>query len=480
MLYDLLIESVEKYPERVAVCDEKREITYTNLLLESQCIALELYKKRYIVQSNVGIILEKSIWYIEAIFGTLACNMSYVPLNTNLPEAKLDYIIKRANIQTVITDRKHLSIVKNKVDVIILDDIFNEKPDGDGIELPSILRYKENIAYILFTSGSTGQPKGIEISHRASLAFINWAKTIIKAGSDDVFASHAPFYFDLSIFDIFVSISVGAKLVICPRSISAFPRSLINFIIENKVSIWYSVPSIIIQMSKVPGFENVKLKTLIYAGESMPVKFVEKIYKLTNNRVAIYNFYGPTETNVISFHKIEEEDFALLEIPIGISCPYANIEIRKEECVCAQVGEVGELVVKTESLMTGYCGDQRLLQETYYHTGDIVKLLEGDVYEFVGRIDNMVKLNGYRIELEEIENTIRRFPNINNCIVHVQHEKDMDVLCCTYDSDIELDEKELHRFLLDRLEEYKIPTRFLHSTQLKINENGKIDRNRVR
>lgn len=473
MLHHLLLESAKRFPDNIAVCDEFNEITYGELLRKSQSISLILREKYDADQNCVGILLEKSIQYVESIFGILQAGMTYVPLNTNLPKDKLKYILENTNIKVVITDKKHSDTIGNMSDTIVLDNLFLEYVSGLGQSSQPISTNMEDIAYILYTSGSTGIPKGIKISHRASLTFVHWAKELISASSNDVFASHAPFHFDLSIFDIFVSIAVGACLIICPKSVSSFPKTLVNFILEKKITIWYSVPSIIVQMSKTINFKQIHaLRVLIYAGESMPVKFVKSIRQALSN-TKMYNFYGPTETNVITFYAITEKDDDALEIPIGTACPYASIEIRDENGTLSDMGKIGELIVVTESLMTGYYGQEEFSPSMQYSTGDLVKIVGNNTFEYVGRIDNMVKVNGYRVELEEIENTIKRYPNINNCIVQVQNEDDKDILCCRYSTDISINKNELMEFLCQNMEEYKIPTRYFHSDTIKTNERGK-------
>jgi amino acid adenylation domain-containing protein len=378
----------------------------------------------------------------------------YVPLDPNAPDARLAYIIDNCGIRCLLTSTAKANAVasissqaKSLTTAVLTDSNAEVATIGNlkvvswktvlshpDITLPDNLSVETDLAYILYTSGSTGTPKGVMITHLNCLTFIRWVCDTFAPVSNDKFSNHAPLHFDLSTLDIFTAMMVGATVYPVPETLSPFPVRLADWINENQISIWYSVPSILSMMVLHGMLERHKFETLriiFFAGEVFPVKYLRELMKLIP-RPAYYNLYGPTETNVITYYKVPQlpED-RTKPIPIGISC--ANMEVfalGDDGSVVTEIGKEGELMGRGSCVAMGYWGDpektnkgfvinpvQKNFQEKIYRTGDIVTLDSDGNYIYVGRHDHMIKSRGYRIEIGDIEAAIYSHPDIKEAAV---------------------------------------------------------------
>lgn len=465
ILYERFICACESFPNNVAVREGKIAHTYKELLENVNRISKLINSVRDGHTGNICVYMNKSFDCVATIFAIYKCNCTFVPIDKGMPISKIEYIINDAEALLVISDTNNCTQTTiswmnlTSGSIIISENKF-------------LRNYHDNeVAYILYTSGTTGEPKGIEITHMAADTFVSWAKEQVEVKQVDIFASHAPFSFDLSVFDIYCALFSGAELVLMQRGINAFVKSVKKYIDSNRISIWYSVPSIIIKLLEHDDGNTFKsLRVLIYAGEAMPYKYVNKLNSLYPD-LRVYNFYGPTETNVITYYEIDKNCKYTDEIPIGYPCPYAQVSIVKENGENAQIGEIGELCVITKSQMKGYRHKPSL--GDIYCTGDIVLRLDDNCFSFIGRKDNMVKVNGFRVELEEIESALENYTDIDSAIVRVQVEQDMDVLIAYYSSKFVIDQADLQSFLATQLQSYKLPTRFEKIDNIGFNDRGK-------
>lgn len=478
MIFSYLENSAKEYPDKIAVEDRKEQISYKKLYDAS--LSLGSYIDLNIDKNNkfIGILMDKSIDFIVAIFGILSTKRAYVPLDESLPTERLEYIVEDAKIDCIVTDKKHFNLAAKLCEKPILVDRNNIVISEDFTHVKAS---QDSIAYILYTSGSTGKPKGIMHTQNSAISFISWAKQYFGVKFSDVLSSHAPFHFDLSIFDVFVSISSGAKLCLLPKSISCFPVSLIKYIIDKKITIWYSVPYIIVDMfadREITSTELKNLRTIIYAGESMAIEKAKKIQEKLN-KVSLYNLYGPTETNVITYYKLSSETWERKDkqIPIGYNCPYSKIKIINDEGNECKVGEVGELCVKTDSLMLGYLGiDKNILIDGYYYTGDNAHIDENGLIIFNSRKDYMTKVNGFRVELGDIENNIRGYEKVRDCYAKIDRSKKRDKIVVVIEAENSLSTSSLEKYLRECLPNYMIPDEYIICEKLERNSRGKIVR----
>ena len=516
LLSHLLENSAKKTPGKTAIRAGKNSITYKDLNDASSRLASLLLQCGSKQGDLIPVYLDKSISAIMSIFAILKAGAAYIPLDTKSPLNRVQYILDNSNAKFLITESSKIPTISclhrqhpfSKVILVDNKNARNIEGQSDTVNITSFDPHDTSVtgsfvthrvsaetqAYVLYTSGSTGYPKGVVLSHRNALSFINWAYSYFGISDDDVFSSHAPLHFDLSIFDIFVSIKAGAEICLLPQSISSFPVSLGKFIETNNITTWYSVPSVLIDMLTHGNLSPLNLdhvRRIIYAGEPFPVKYLKEL--MTQIPEALYyNLYGPTETNVITFYQIDASIQEVNgDIPIGRACPYANIRVITEDGRIASEGEKGELLVNGDSLMIGYLNKPDLTSQTikqvylpneeaekYYFTGDIVEVLDGDNLRFVGRKDHMVKIKGFRVEIEEIEANLMRLDCIKECIVTaVERENYGSVLkAFVVLKEKGIDPMKIRTFLKDYVPQYMIPEEIRIVDSLKKNSRGKTER----
>jgi len=316
LLQEILIKSAKQYANNIAVICGDQYVTYKKLDEVSDKLAILLQENGVKRGDRVGIYINKSIPSIIGIYGILKAGAVYVPLDPSAPPSRLAYIIKDCGIKCLLTSTKMIERLIQESDVqkflglIVLTDslehpskIFSvkiipwenivDREQPSPFENPSI---ETDLAYILYTSGSTGVPKGVMISHLNSLTFINWAFEAINVSPQDNVSSHAPLHFDLSIFDIFVTFKGGATLVLVPEELSSFPFRLVDWIINRQISVWYSVPSVLSKLvlnGELERYTFPDLKSVIFAGEVFPPKYLRRLMTSIPH-AHYYNFYGPT------------------------------------------------------------------------------------------------------------------------------------------------------------------------------------------
>lgn len=508
LLHEMIINAKQLYPEKIAVESNESSITFEGLDRASTSLASYLLKQGIQKNDKTAVLLNKSIEMIAAFLGVLKSGACYIPIDTSAPNERISYILRDAQVNYIITDDKHIeqafAVKKEKMQIVLISDepkdekrnsiyVFDFlgaiKDKENSYPVPCIDIKEDDLAYILYTSGSTGEPKGVALSHKNAVCFVNWAYEYFGVTNQDILSSHAPFYFDLSVFDIYVSIKAGAKLCLLPPAVSAFPASLVSYVEEKKITVWYSVPSVIVQLFRYGNLEKGKLgrlRIIIYAGEAFPVLPLKSLMHILPN-ANFFNLYGPTETNVITYYPIKLSD-CNEEIPIGYACPYAKLWVITEEGYIAKTGEKGELIVQSESLMKGYINKDEVTKKVikevkvdglpngvYYHTGDIVKVVDEGQYQFVCRKDHMVKIKGFRVELEEIESVLRKHPLIKECLVKQIVDEKIDPFLRAYViSDIS--PKEIIRFVKKYLPEYMIPYDIRYVQEFTYTDRGKINR----
>jgi amino acid adenylation domain-containing protein len=284
-----------------------------------------------------------------------------------------------------------------------------------------------SLAYILYTSGSTGVPKGVQQTHASALAFASWAAEEFAVSSDDRLSCHAPLHFDLTTFDLFVPALTGACVVLVPEELVIFPAEVFSLVESERITIWYSVPFALIQLLQHGrlGERRLSLREVIFAGERFPPAQLRELASALPG-VGLTNLFGPTETNVCTYHRLTPEDVASDEFcPIGLPCPYDTVVVVDEDGNEVAPGGVGELLVAGASVMEGYLGRPELNErvfitrtmdggraERFFRTGDLVTAPEAGPMRFHGRGDRQVKVRGFRVELDEIEAALANCPGV--------------------------------------------------------------------
>ena len=516
LLQHLLSASTEKFPDNIAVIFGEDSLSYKALDVITNKLANYLLYSGVKRGDRVGIYINKSIPSIVSIYGILKVGAVYVPLDPQAPLSRVSYIINNCDIEVVLTSSaKANALIKVHTNtkclnsMVITDSksvdmesttlnvtLWSEIEGSNHNHLPSISAIQNDLAYIIYTSGSTGNPKGVMISHLNSLTFVNWASKALGFTSKDIFSSHAPLHFDLSIFDIYVAAKSGATLVLVPETMSMFPPRLAQWIEKNKITVWYSVPSILSMMVmhgqlEKRNFSN--LRMVIYAGEVFPVKYLRKLMKVIPEP-EYYNLYGPTETNVITYYKTPQiPESQTIPVPIGKQCE--NIEafaVTKEGTIVTKPGEEGELMARGMCVAQGYWGDEDKTNKVFvknpfevhfedrmYKTGDLVTLDENGNYIFKGRIDHMIKSRGYRIEIGEIEAAIYGNEMIKEAAV-IAIPDDLITnrikAIVVLKEGIEMDAAGLRTYCAEKIPKYMVPESVEFREKLPKTSTGKVNK----
>ncbi|MGI8517429.1 MAG: amino acid adenylation domain-containing protein [Acidimicrobiia bacterium] len=509
-LHLLLEKSADEHPERTAVLDRERSVTYRDLDLGANRIAQMLRSNGVVPGDRVGIYLDKSLEAVMGIYGVLKAGGVYVPLDARAPVARLAYIAADCGIEVLISSGKQaqqiselkklgapLRMIVNVGEAAPADisgvDVLNFAASevSDRLNLPG---NGMDLAYILYTSGSTGDPKGVMLSHLNGLAFVRWGIAELGIGPEDRLSSHAPFHFDLSIFDLFAASGSGSAIVLVPTATSVFPVEIARFIRQNEISVWYSVPSILsllVQHGNLEDGDLPSLRAVVFAGEVFPSKFLAQLMKKLP-QASFHNWYGPTETNVCTAYPVDTvPDPGGSDIPIGKAITGVETLVVNEDGSSTTAGEEGELLVRGPTVMAGYWGDPaktaaKLVDDPehpaskLYKTGDLVVEEPDGNYRFRGRRDHQIKSRGYRIELGEIETALNAHPDVVECVVVAIPD---EVISNRIEAHVvltgEQETSRLIKWCAGRVPRYMIPESFRIATALPKTSTGKIDRQAV-
>ena len=508
-LHALLEESARRVPDKTAVDDPGRaSLTYGELDRLSDRLRDRLMHMGVRPGDRVGIYLRKSVDAVASIFGILKCGAAYIPVDPEAPPARCAYILDNCSVSAVVTQRSlesplgaELLSLGAKPPRLLLDD-----QGGDPVSLRTALARKDEsataperstihpggdaLAYILYTSGSTGRPKGVMLSHRNAVSFVDWCSSVLAPTEDDVFSSHAPLHFDLSILDVFTSLKHGATLILIGELLGKDPRRLAPLIADLGISVWYSTPSILnllAQYGRLDRYQYPALRAVLFAGEVFPVTQLRALRAFWPSPRYL-NLYGPTETNVCTSFELPPTTPAerTEPYPIGSSCWHVQCRVVDVEGHGVPPGTEGELVVSGDGVMEGYWNlpDQNLrafLTDAdgvrWYRTGDLV-VEDADGYIFHGRRDRMVKRRGYRIELAEIEVALAAHPAAREVAVVALSSPDAGVQIKAYLS-LRTDQRpsliELKQFCSERLPQYMVPDAFGMVDTLPRTSTDKID-----
>ncbi len=520
LLNHLLTESASHAPDKAAVIFGSASITYEGLERASNQLASILGQSGIEKGDRVGIYLGKSIESVVAAFGILKAGAVYVPLDPGTPASRVAYIVGNCGMKALVGTPKNVEILGRSLpapspirSVVLVEGEEDRSGAAAGLGGAETVRWKEvlrapagspretgviedDLAYILYTSGSTGEPKGVMISHRASLTFVDWTHACFGVLSTDRVSNHAPLHFDLSIFDIFTTIKAQATLLPVPETLAVFPVSLADFIEERRISIWYSVPSVLTRLvlHGNPGrYRFSSLRTILFAGEVFPVKYLRQLKDLVPH-AEYYNLYGPTETNVCTFYRVQDIPPSRVEpFPIGKACSNTEVfAVNAQDEICAR-GEIGELCARGPGLMKGYWGmpdktravlgphpaRSAFYRDNVYRTGDLVQEDENGDYIFLGRRDNMIKSRGYRIELGDIETALYGHPEVEEvAVIAIPDEQIGNLISALVvkRSASALNERDLEAFCSQRIPKYMIPGVIEFRSSLPKTSTGKVDR----
>lgn len=492
-IIDYFEATVAEFPEREAFVDQNRSINFKQLRNEARCVAAAVCNVHY-RKKPVAVFLDKSVSCIAAFLGVLYSGNFYTPLDTSMPETRIKKILKTLEPKVVITDKKHLACIQrltNNVSIIVYEDIMAKAIDDLAVDTVASKIIDTDIGYVLFTSGSTGNPKGVIISQRSILNYATWYAEQFNITSDDTLGNQAPLYFDLSIQDVYLPIITGCSTHLLPQNIFSFPAKLMQELCEKKVNIIMWSPSALCVVANLKGLRSrfiPDLRLVAFCGEVMPVKqlnFWRKAYP----DAAFVNLYGPTEACDACMYYIINREFDSSEaLPIGTPCKNTDIFVISESGSLIDSDDtetIGELCLRGSSLSYGYYANEQKTKESFvqnpfesaysekiYRTGDLVKWNTYGQLMYIGRKDFQIKRMGYRIELGEIETAASALDGVdaNACVYESVSER----IHLFYSGTAK--EEDIETGLSNAVPEYMIPSNIHHMAALPLNLNGKIDR----
>ncbi len=407
LLHDF-IQHCRHQPEQIAFSEGSRQISYAGLLNRIQSLSV-LFQPG----EAVAVLMDRGIDAATVILAIIHAGGCYIPLDNNNPSARLRRIIDDARPAAVVGHGQRPDWLPDSAAWLSIEKSLDERSRISPH--PPANTDQEAIAAILYTSGSTGQPKGVALSYRAVAHFSQWMAKTFALSSSDRIASLAPFHFDLSLFDLFSSLQQGAQVHFIPPMLSLAPSRLSQWLADQAITVWYTVPSLLSFLALKGNLTQTplpRLRCLLFAGEVFPTPALKKLAALLP-ATDFYNLYGPTETNVCCYWPVERRRLAENRaIPIGRPAAEAKLKI---------VPETQELWVDSDCNFSGYWHQGRLqpltLQDGYYPTGDRVSVNSEGEYCYHGRLDRMLKCSGFRVEPAEIEAAICRHPHVAQCAV---------------------------------------------------------------
>ena len=499
-LHELFEERVAMHGSATAViCEHDKTfntpaLTYAQLNAKANQVAHLLRASGIGPGDIVGMIVERSFSMMIGILGILKAGGAYLPIAPDNPPDRIRYLLQDAGVRVLLVQQKTAQLGSFEGKIINLEDPETYRGSEEN---PRSINQPGDLAYVIYTSGSTGRPKGVMVEHRSVVNRLHWMQSAYPIGPDDVLLQKTPYYFDVSVWELFWWAMADAKLCFLRPGGEKIPMVLLDTIRRQHVSVLHFVPSMLnVFLEYLDGRDAAtfaglaSLRRVFASGEALMPAHVRKFNGLLGDTTAakLTNLYGPTEATVdVTFFDCPTRgDFD--RIPIGRPIHNTRLHVIKDGRAAA-IGEAGELCIAGVGLARGYLNNPALTAEKFtgnplhpgeriYRTGDIARWLTDGNVEYLGREDHQVKIRGLRIELGEIENTIREFPGVADCVVTVKRYSESVVLIVAYLVErTQLDLPLLKNHLKERLPEYMVPSHFERIAEIPLTATGKADRN---
>ena len=489
---------VERHRHRTALAwSHTRVVTFDELDRLSDKAALFLIGQGVRKGDRVGIRLDKCTLAYSLILGCLKIGAPYFVVDPSNPPPRVKHILDKCQPTLLFSAKEAPIDLPGQLTIVVdREDEFAALGTVSGVFEPDTDLVGTDPAYIMFTSGSTGFPKGAVMSHANLLNFIEWARGEFSVTPEDIFTNVNPLYFDNSVFDFYASIMNGASLAPFDAATMKDPYAVLSRIDELHCTIYFSVPSLLIYfqtLKMITPAAFAHIRTIIFGGEGYPKTKLKEVYDCLHNRVEIVNVYGPTEcTCICSAYRVTEADFEDLDgyAPLGRPIPNFSFTVLTEDEQATATDEVGELCLGGPCVGLGYFDDPVLTQAAFrqnplqphyhdrlYRTGDLVRLSSKDGnFHFVGRRDSQIKHQGYRIELGEIEHALGRVSGVDEAVAMHTTRDGVSLIVAVIASRNGLSADTVRKSVVSMVPAYMVPGRIDVLVTLPKNDNGKIDR----
>lgn len=514
LLSHSLDRSSERAPERAAMRFGGRGLTYGDWLLRADALARALWEQGVRKGDRVGIYLNKCLESAIAIYGIWKAGGAYVPLDPLAPAARLAFVLNDCGIRHLVSHAAKADGVRALTGITPMQHVIGLEPGdglpGDCIPWSALARpagpppparlMEHDLAYVMYTSGSTGVPKGLMHTHYSGLSYARLSAHTYGVSASDRLANHSPLHFDMSTFEYFTGPLCGATTVIIPEGYTKLPASLAKLIDDERITIWYSVPYALVQLLLRGALEQRDLSSLRwvnFGGEPFPPKHLAGLMRrLPSARFS--NVYGPAEVNQCTYYHVpalsaeNESRLSEEQAPIGRAWDDTEVLVLGDDDVPVAGGDVGELVVRTPTMMRGYWGRPDLnakafyrrqafghYDDVFYRTGDLVREDGQGELHFLGRKDRQVKSRGHRVELDEIEIALSGHADVEECAAFVLADTDGSSSLCAaavLRPGATAGERDIAAHLQGVLPWYAVPARIALLEDFPRTGSGKIDR----
>jgi amino acid adenylation domain-containing protein len=490
-LHEQFSDQAARRPQAIAVLDGPERISYDALERRSNQLARELLDLGVREGGLVALCLDRSIDLLVAMLGVLRTGAAYVPIEPTYPPQRQEFIVADAGASVLITQERHLGLIDPRKTTVLCVDRDRARLDAQPDGSLRIAVDPDSLAYVIYTSGSTGQPKGVEICHRSVANLLAHMREHPGITENDVLANLTTPAFDLSVPDWHLPLTSGARLAIVPREATLDGVELADWLARTGATIVQATPTTW-QMLVEADWKGAEQLKIVCGGEALPRGLAEQ---LLQRGQALWHMYGPTETTVWSSTiRLGGKGSAPSEGPAPLGGPIANTSfyVMDANRQPVPIGVAGELYIGGDGVARGYHGRSELTSERFvedpfgldrterlYRTGDLVRWREGATLEFLGRIDQQVKLRGFRIELEEIEAVLGAHTTVAAAVATVREDSPGDRRLVAYVVAAEgqtLDQEQLRRALRGSLPPFMVPSIFVELVELPVTPNGKLDR----
>ncbi|MET3846944.1 amino acid adenylation domain-containing protein [Paenibacillus sp. OAE614] len=481
-LHVLFEEQVEKTPDHLALVHRQDSMSYRSLNQKANQLGRYLQECGVTANQVVGIMADRSIDMVTGILAILKAGGTYLPIDPSIPMDRMNYMLKDSGAKIVLT-QAHL-----KTEGLYCETVVDLSMPTDSYEDTNILSStgSQDLAYIMYTSGSTGNPKGVMIPHKGLLNYLWWAKKSYFKDEAYHCALYSSIAFDLTVTSLYLPLITGKTLFIYGGSDAAVV--LTEVLTDDRVGMLKITPShmkLLVELN----LESRNLKVLITGGEDLKRDLAERVHQQFNGEVTIYNEYGPTEATVGCM--IYEYDPSEQKASVSIGRPADNMGtyVLDEQLHPVVMGSIGELCISGEGLAKGYLNQPELTAEKFvanpfkpgekmYRSGDLARWLPDGTLEYMGRMDHQVKIRGYRIECGEIEAQLLKHESVNETLVMARESEDggSKYLCAYIVSETIVDVTEIRRHLEKHVPSYMVPAYFIQVERMPLTANGKVDR----
>ncbi|MEW9701882.1 amino acid adenylation domain-containing protein, partial [Paenibacillus sp. SI8] len=487
-IHEIFEDQAARVPDRTAVAFGSEGYTYRELNERANRLARKLRDHGVKPDDRVGLMVDRSAEMIVGMIAILKAGGAYVPLDPDYPEERIQFMLEDSGALVLLTEEQWLDKVPFSGTVLAIGG--NDQDSGDGSNLP-VVNQPSDMAYIIYTSGTTGKPKGVMIEHRNVVRLLHNDKLQFDFSEDDVWTVFHSFSFDFSVWEMYGALLYGGKCVVVPRMIAQNPKEFTQLLRDEQVTVLNQTPTAFYsviheEMQREDG--GVAIRYVIFGGEALnPVMLKPWRHKYPATK--LINMYGITETTVhVTFKEIGEKEIETNVSNIGTPIPTLSCYILDSNRQLVPMGVVGEMYVGGAGVARGYLNRDELTSERFimnpykpserlYKSGDLAKMLPNGEMEYLGRIDNQVKIRGHRIELGEIETSLLGHPLIHEVtVIALDDAQGQKYLCAYLISETELTVADLRGHLAQELPSYMVPSHYVRLDRMPITVNGKIDR----